>query len=228
MSRELEVTDTEPYVESAPISRAEFVHRHLRAEILRGDRVPGSMIVQDEVAAQLKVSVTPVREALRRLESTGLITYVAHRGATVAFLSDSAVTELYLLRSVVEGLAAKLAASRITSDQLDELQSIHAEMERQYSVSDVSGMSSGSRRFHGLIAEVGGPSYIARHLSQIWASSPIPTSESVWNDAERAEHYLEVHAQLIRALTFGDAARSEELMSEHIEDIVKFRTQNPS
>lgn len=209
--------------DSPPTSRADYVHQNLRKAILSGDLRPGTAVLQDEVAARLGVSITPVREALRRLEATGLVTYEAHRGATVAFLSNDALAELYLLRSAVEGLGARLAATRVTEEQIIQLEAIQTSMEERTRAGDVVGLSSGSREFHSLIAKIGGPAYLASHLKLIWESSPVPTSESIWAHPHLARHNLQVHADLIGALREGAAERAGELMSGHVLDVIEAR-----
>src|SRR5690606_24404151 len=107
--------------EPTPMSRADYVFTNLRSDILTGALAPGTPLLQSEIADSLGVSVTPVREALRRLESAGLVTYELHVGATVTQLGDEALEELYLLRARIEGLAARLAATRWKDDQLEVL-----------------------------------------------------------------------------------------------------------
>lgn len=206
-----------------PISRADYVHQTLRDEIALGALLPGTPLGQDEIAARLGVSITPVREALRRLEAAGFVNYEAHYGATVSSLSDEALNELYLLRSVVEGLAARLAAARITAEELDQLDQIQADMRSMVSQHDVAGLARGSRDFHSLIAEIGGPDYLAKHLQLIWENSPIPTKLSVWANENASAHSLAAHAELIQALRAGDAAAAGSLMSGHVIDVIELR-----
>lgn len=208
-----------------PASRADYVHLALRNEIASGILRPGTPLVQDEVAARLGVSITPVREALRRLEAAGFVTYEAHYGATVSTLSDDAVSELYLLRSVVEGLAARLAASRVTLEEIQQLEQIQQEMIEMGLQQDVTGLADGSRRFHSLIADIGGPAYLSKHLRLIWESSPIPTEQSIWTHKDLSTHLLAAHADLIQALREGSADAAELLMSGHVIDVIELRLQ---
>ncbi|WP_233515462.1 GntR family transcriptional regulator [Marinitenerispora sediminis] len=199
-----------------PSSKADYVHEALRQEILDGTLAPGSAIGQEEIAARLGVSITPVREALRRLESDGLISYRAHRGATVSELGSDAVEELYLLRAAVEGLTARLAAARVTDDQLARLREVHQRMLDADAESDARALAQDSRLFHQMVAEIGGPAFLAAHVRSIRQNNPVPLSVSLWNDPENSRHFLDAHARLLRALEEGDADSAERVMAEHI------------
>ncbi|GAB3445561.1 GntR family transcriptional regulator [Streptomonospora sediminis] len=203
-----------------PGSKADYVHEALRQEILTGALSPGSAIGQEEIAARLGVSITPVREALRRLESDGLISYRAHHGATVSELGAEAAEELYLLRAAVEGLTARLAATRITAEQLESLREIH---ERMLSA-DPHSLAQDSRLFHQTIADIGGPAFLASHVRSIRQNNPVPLSVSLWNDPANAQVFLDAHARLLDALANGDAEAAEHIMAEHIQASAVART----
>ncbi len=100
------------------------VHHVLSEAIIKGLYIPGERLAQDRIADALGVSRIPVRAALRRLESEGLVTFQAHRGATVRELSPAEVAEIYDLRILLETYALRLAASRVTPEQLDHLEEL--------------------------------------------------------------------------------------------------------
>ncbi|MQA10704.1 MAG: FCD domain-containing protein [Pseudonocardiaceae bacterium] len=177
----------------------------------------GTSVPQDEIARRLGVSITPVREALRRLESEGLISYRAHRGATVAELSQDAARELYLLRGAIEGLCARLAADRITEAELGRLRELHERMLGEHRAGALEGLAEQSRTFHDLVAEAGGPAFLAEHLRSIWQSHPVPASSSLWHDKDNAGTFLRAHGELLDALARRDARTAERIMVEHLE-----------
>jgi DNA-binding GntR family transcriptional regulator len=207
-------------VRRPPASKADYVHEALREEIVDGVLPPGSAIVQEEIAARLGVSITPVREALRRLESDGLISYRAHHGATVSELGPEATEELYLLRAAVEGLIARLAATKITEPQLAELHEVHKRMVTDlgevHGGRDAAVLAGESRTFHRLVAEAGGPAFLAAHVRSIWQNNPVPVSVSLWNDPGNVRVFLRAHADLLRALESRDAAEAERIMIAHL------------
>lgn len=131
-------------------------------------------------------------------------------------MSSETAAELYLLRGAVEGPAARLAASRIQGSHLDELRRIHGDMERAQAIGDVSVLAISSRRVHAVIAEAGGPAFIAAHLRWIWETYPVPTADSVWQVDEVAGRGIAEHGALLDVLERGDADSAERIMTEHI------------
>lgn len=206
-----------PVQSRPPGSKADYVHEVLRAEIMSGQLSAGAAVPQDEIARRLGVSITPVREALRRLESEGLISYRSHRGATVSELSDDAARELYLLRGAIEGLCARLAADRITEEQLTALRELHERMLTEHEAGIVENLAEHSRQFHDLIAQAGGPAFLAAHLKTIWVNNPVPLESSLWHRTEDSARFLATHGDLLAALSDHDADRAERLMVEHLE-----------
>lgn len=211
-----------------PLSKADYVYSTLREEIL-GSRLPGGSVVrQDEIARRLGVSITPVREALRRLENDRLISYEAHRGATVVELGSGAVRELYRLRAVVEGLAARLAAERITDDELAGLRDLHEQMVADHAAGRLAELGAASERLHLAIADIGGPDFIGGHTRWIRSNHPVPSTASLWLDGAQAATFLQAHDRLLRALADGDGAAAERAMIEHIEYGADRRLGGPS
>lgn len=207
-----------------PLSKTQFVYEWIRQEILSGALEPGSRIRQQQVAETLGVSYTPVREAIRQLQATGLLTHSPNRGSAVSSLEDDALTELYLLRGAVEGLGARLAATSISEDDLSTLEGIHAEMTSIVG----NGMDPGrlgelSRRFHSVIVAAGGPHIIYPKLQEIWSKHPVPRSASLWASAQHAALALQAHDQLIIALRAHDSDAAARTMEAHIADSVRFR-----
>ncbi len=200
-----------------PGSLADYVFETLRREILEGALLPGSSILQDKVADRLGVSITPVREALRKLESTGLVSYETNYGATVSELSDQAVLELYMLRSELEGLTALLAARLITDEQLDGLRIQHEQMGQLLGSHEPQLLSEASFRFHMRIAEIGGPAFLAGHLKWLRQKFPVAADESVWRFEDIASEAYRYHGLILDALALHDGEEAKRLMAIHIE-----------
>src|SRR6185503_9714951 len=102
----------------------EVAYRRLRQLILEGTLAPGQRIFEHELADQLGISRTPLREALRQLETEGLMQLSARRGAMVSSLSAAQMHEEFLIRATLEGLAIRLATPRLTADD-------HLQLERE-------------------------------------------------------------------------------------------------
>lgn len=208
-----------------PMSKTEYVRQQLRSQILDGRLSAGHPLRQEEIAAQLGVSQTPVREALWRLESEGLVEYHSHRGATVTDLPENAIEELYLLRAEVEGLASRLAADRVDDAALAGLRQQHQAMLESADSWEPADLADASRKFHAAVAAIGGPAFLAGHIEWLWASYPIPPSESLWKRPENVRTFLHAHEEILDALARKDAEAAEHLMSEHIRHAARIRAQ---
>jgi DNA-binding GntR family transcriptional regulator len=206
-----------------PMSKAEYVYSVLLEEI-RTARIPGGTALRaGAVARRLGVSVTPVREALRRLETDRLISYEAHHGATVVDLGDDALEEYYGLRAVVEGLGARLAAARVTAADLDWLRELHASMVRDAEEGHNDRLGEQSRHLHLRIADIGGPAFLGQHARAVRNSFPVPAEASLWLDGEQVRLQLEAHEGILAALEAADGAEAERIMIEHVRQAGDYR-----
>ena len=125
----------------------------LHEKIIAGIYKPGDWLRQDDIATQLGVSMTPVREALDLLVSAGLAERVPYRGVRVREMSTKDVVEAYGLRLVLEAVIAQEAARNITREQIAGLESILEEMKKHETLKDVSSERQSSREFHIAVAE---------------------------------------------------------------------------
>ena len=134
-------------IDSTPVcqTREEFAAQKLREAILLGHLKPGDKLDQNEIAELLGISRSPVRDALRTLAAEGLVEVIPHRGAAVAELSADEVEEIFLIRRILEGMAARLATQRIGPAQIAELQAVLDEIDQ---TSDLDGWLELNRRFH--------------------------------------------------------------------------------
>ena len=133
----------------APLrTRQEIIIDRLRSAILRGDLRPGQKLDQNELADLLKVSRSPIREALRTLSAEGLVEVIPHRGAVVAELSAAELEEILTLRGVLEGMAARLAVPKMTDEQIQTLGTILEEIDH---AADPDQWVELNHRFHQTI-----------------------------------------------------------------------------
>lgn len=201
------------------MSKADYVYGVLLDEI-RSARIPGGTALRAAAVAQrLGVSVTPVREALRRLEKDRLISYETHHGATVVDLRDDALEEFYGVRAVLEGLGARLAAARITDGELAGLRDLHARMLG----SPPEALGDLSRDFHLRIVDIGGPAFLGEHVRAVRGSVPVPAGASLWLDPALARHHLGAHERLLEALEARDADEAERVMIAHVREAAGHR-----
>jgi DNA-binding GntR family transcriptional regulator len=217
------MSGTEP---RPPMSKAEYVYSVLLDDI-RSARIPGGTALRaGEVAKRLGVSVTPVREALRRLEKDRLISYEAHHGATVVDLGEEALAEYYGLRAVVEGLGARLAAARITPEELAGLRELHAAMADDAAHGRNDRLGAQSMRFHLRIVDIGGPAFLGAHARSVRNSFPVPAEASLWLDDTQVKAQLEAHEGILAALEAGDGDTAERVMIDHVRRAGGYRAHH--
>lgn len=121
------------------------LHERILAAIDSGDYPPGARLLEAELAARFGVSRTPVREALRRLETQGVVQHEPRKGAVVAALDYNQIGELYAVREVMEGLAARLAAHHASKPEIALLYDM---IESDEALSDPFEVSQANKRFH--------------------------------------------------------------------------------
>ncbi|HSM58548.1 MAG TPA: GntR family transcriptional regulator [Candidatus Sulfomarinibacteraceae bacterium] len=126
----------------------ETVVDHLRSLILSRTLKPGARLVQSTLAEQLGVSRTPIREALHKLDSEGLVTISAYKGAAVADFSLEELQEIYCVRIALEGYAAYLAAQEVTESDLEKLEAFVRQMESLYAKSERLKLLEVNREFY--------------------------------------------------------------------------------
>jgi DNA-binding GntR family transcriptional regulator len=129
-------------------SKQQRTYAVLRERIVDGSYGPGHRLVIDALARELDVSPMPVREAIRRLEAEGWVTYVAHQGAQVAPIDPAAWTEAMTTLAVLEGYATALAAPHVTPADIAELREIDAQMVAAIDEMDAFAFSQRNRAFH--------------------------------------------------------------------------------
>jgi DNA-binding GntR family transcriptional regulator len=139
---------------SGHLTKQQFVYSTLRESILRCELAPGTRLVIDELAKQFRVSIIPVREALRLLQSEGLVLSVAHVGATVAPISHASVVEVFTLLEGLEMVAARAAAERATASDLGMLHDLLAEMDRALEAGSPQRWAEINTRFHLAITKL--------------------------------------------------------------------------
>jgi DNA-binding GntR family transcriptional regulator len=197
------------------------VLERLRHLILAGEYGPNERLVEKQLAERLGVSRTPVRQALTMLEAEGLVEVTPNRGAVVCSFSVEEVWDIYDLRAVLEGYAARRAADRIGAEELDRMRELAAEMEglsgRKFAdrEEEIRLLVALNNEFHRTIIESSRNRRLWR-LVQRTVEVPLVFKAFFWyTPYERAisNHY---HRQILKALESTDGERAEILMREHI------------
>lgn len=196
----------------------------LREAILDGVLEPGSWLREAEVAGELKVSRTPVRDAFRILAAEGLVNISANQGAIVSPMTSDDVIELYVMREALEGLASRLAARRAPRECLDKFSVLLPQMTKAGNASDVRELSRLNFDFHAVVRDAAGNRYLGRSLTQIQNAArrfPDPTLGL----PGRIQESMREHIGIAEAITRGDAAAAEKLAMEHMRHLAELRIQ---
>ncbi|WP_448542892.1 GntR family transcriptional regulator [Roseiflexus sp.] len=146
----------------------EQVMARLRDMILSGELAPGSRLDQNDLARRFGVSLVPLREALARLQSSGLVRIVPHRGVFVEALSVEELLDIYQVREALEELAARLAAPRLSADDLATLDRLKIEMEKTAKIDDFDALLDLHRNFHFTIYRAAGRRHLLQLIAQLW------------------------------------------------------------
>lgn len=200
-------------------SRSEHVYRHLRDAIQRGEIKAGHRVMEIEVAEWLKVSRTPVRDAIRRLEAEGMLEHQPRNGLVVARLDRQAVMELYVMREVLEGTAARLCARHASDMEVQDLVDL-VEREREIH-GDPEASPQHNRRFHAAIHRGAHNRYLEKSLAAIndlgLMGAPLMSLP------HRALAAANEHAELVEAIRRRDPDAAEAAARKHVREAQRER-----
>ncbi len=193
----------------------EQVFRQLREAILSGQLREGERIIETEIAGKMGISRSPLREALRKLELEGLVTVTPRKGAIVNAFSAEDIEEIYLLRSVLEGLAAALAAGRITGGALQGLEESVERMAVLTREDNLPGLVDENTNFHNIIIKASGKKRLAQMIGTLQDYVHRFRTASLSRPG-RAANALEEHREILAALREGEGKKAEKLVHDHI------------
>ena len=199
------------------------VFQRIREDILNGKYKENDELRENTIGKELGVSRTPVREALRQLELEGLVTIIPNRGAYVTGISHKDIWDIYVIRSLLEGLCARWAVEHITDAQLDELEEtillseFQMKKESGFSAEQIAALDG---RFHSLMYEASG-SRILRHVLADFHNYVQTARRSSVVSEDRARKSIREHRQILRAIRDRDAEMAEQLANEHIMHVMQ-------
>lgn len=209
--------------EHQELSLSGRVFKQLRGDIIKGKYKENDELREVTIGKELGVSRTPVREALRQLELEGLVKIVPNKGAYVTGISQKDVKDIYMIRSMLEGLCARWATENITEEQLQELEEIillsefHMKRESSNSADQVTEMDG---RFHAVLYEACNSKILSHVLADFHKYVMSARRASVVSE-ERARKSVREHKQILRAIRDKDADLAEQLANEHILHVIE-------
>jgi DNA-binding GntR family transcriptional regulator len=200
---------------SVPLSDA--VYQSISQALRAGRFEANSRLVESELAEALGVSRTPIRDALRRLESDGLVQSEPNRGYVVADLMED-VAHVFLIRERLEGLAAGMAAETITRPELEELDALQAEMEQLLAAvpADIDRLVELNGQLHQRITDASRSPRLIRLIERLHPQYMSYQVLRIYTDEERLRSIRE-HREILDALWRRDSATAEQAIHRHLE-----------
>lgn len=199
------------------LSKSDLAYAELREKILTGGLPAGSRLAQYELAESLNMSITPLREAIRRLSSEGLLTVETHRDVRVSTMTADEARQLFEVRLSLDPTAAKLAAARRTDDDITALRAAVDQLlpvTRQWG----EGALTAHRVFHQTLYRASHNDVLIKMLDDLWDKSDryrrlgldLPPGD------EPRTRDLQEHHRLVDLVVDGQADRAAQLMHDHI------------
>ena len=196
-------------------SLGESVTEELRTAIMSGALAPGDRLVEDDLADRFGVSRMPVRDALSILQIEGFVDIAPRRGATVATISPAEALQLFEVRAMLEGLAARLAARRKDQDDFQHLADIIDSGRRAATENHQAELADLHRQFHVALAKAAANRYLIdlaaplpAKIDWIFSTTVRGPSSISWNE----------HARILEVVSSGDEALAEQIARHHVED----------
>jgi DNA-binding GntR family transcriptional regulator len=192
----------------------------LRFRLLNGDLEPGERLLQEAIAERMGVSVVPVREALKTLESEGLVEYRPRRGFYVTELSLTELLEICDIRSSLEGMALERALPLLTDDDIARMEVLHRQMVQATEDADVIELTSLDRQFHFVVYDRAGLPRLVRLVEMLWDQSDPYRAMFFGSDDLRSAN-LGDHLEILEATRDRDLERLSALLDVHRRSTIR-------
>jgi DNA-binding GntR family transcriptional regulator len=203
--------------------RSQHAYDALRDEIRSGALRPGDRLREMDIAARLGVSRTPAREALKRLESEGLVAFTQPRGLAVAQLSTSEIQQLYALREMLAGVAARFAAERAAPFEIDALEQMVA---RHKNVTNPEAAAAANRDLHAAIIAASHNVYVRRCFA-VLSDAVALLGRTTYATPGRIASGWKENAEIIDAIARRDPDAAEDAARRHIRAAAAVRLAMP-
>ncbi|WHH57542.1 GntR family transcriptional regulator [Petroclostridium sp. X23] len=190
------------------------VFKELEEHILNGKFQPGDSLIETKLSDEFGVSRTPIREAIRQLELEGLVRTIPNKGAVVLGVSTKDIEDIYTIRMLIEGLAARWAAEKITDEEIEQLKE-SVELSEFYTIkNDMQHLQKLDSKFHEIIYEACKSKPLKHTLSTFHHYIKRARATS-FETPGRAKKALEEHKAILQAIIDRDGERAQKLMYEH-------------
>ncbi len=202
------------------------IFNKIREDIIEGRYKDGESLVEKKLAEEFGVSRTPIREVVRQLELDGLVESVPNRGVFVIGITQEDIKDIYEIRILVEGLAAKWAAKRINAEELKALNNACELMEFYTAKGDIEQIARYNTEFHEIIFEAARSKFLKKTLKNMQSYIQWARLTSLKTQG-RAEKALAEHKAILEAFRNGDSSQAEMRIIEHVtnssENVLKIK-----
>jgi len=195
----------------------EVVAETLREAIVSGTLRPGERLMEIQLAEELGVSRTPVREAIRKLELEGFVVMIPRRGTYVADLSIKDINEVFEIRTALDVLAAGLAVERITEDELEQLERLLVEIGELIEGDDIDKIVEVDSQFHDVLYRASRNDRLVGIINNLREQFTRFRSISIQYPG-RMQKSVEEHRRLVEAIASRDTDLAQQLAREHMEN----------
>lgn len=199
----------------------DVVFEHLREAIVEGRLKPGQRLMEVQLAEQLGVSRTPVREAIRKLELEDLVVMIPRKGAYVANMSLKDIIDLLEIRASLEGLAAYLAAERITDEDIKKLELISEELEESINELDIESLLKKDVEFHECIFKCTNNKKLHQLINSLW-EQVYRFRVTYVSDYDSTINIIEEHKMILDAIKRRDSELAKQYAMKHIQTAENF------
>ena len=206
---------TAEIIEISRLALHDQVAARLRTMLVEGHIAPGAKLNERELCLQLRVSRTPLREAIKLLAAEGLVDLLPNRGAVAVKLTEADVLDTFEVLSMLEGMSGELAARRITDEELSEVRALHYEMLACFARRDLSGYYRLNARIHTAINEAAANPVLSNTYRSINARVQSLRFRTNQNEAKWAGAVAE-HERMIEALSERDPVAMRQVLIEHL------------
>ena len=203
----------------APLN--EQAYQQLRWDLTVGKYRPGDKVSIRRLAKVLGTSAMPVREALKRLASERALEVSGNRSFAVPVLAPKRVSELFFIRSSLEGIATELAVETLTPRQVDRLSELALQMDRDVNSADTEGYLTRNYNFHFTIYTAAGNAELVSIIEGLWAQTG-PFLAAVVRDVEMADDWRQLHGRIAEAIRARDGATARSLIGKDISWGIKY------
>lgn len=206
---------------------SEEIAETLRDEIVAGIYKPRERLIEEELSDRFFVSRTPIREALKQLESAELVVIEPYKGAFIADKNPSEIRDIYELRCVLEAFTTELAVPHITADIINQMQRSLDAMNAYLEADDKLSFARENELFHSLILEQCPNKTAAKMVNNLWEMTAAFRRLS-WRTASSRQNSVKGHQNILAAIKAGDAKAAGQLASKHIRLYLNENFTTPS